>query len=322
MTGDTKQVDFQTTEDEPLVSIIMNCYNGEAYLQEAIDSVLKQTYRNWELVFWDNQSTDGSSEIVHSYSDARIVYHLSESFTALGEARNRAIKKSSGEFIAFLDCDDLWMPEKLKFQIPLFDVAEVGLVICDTFFFDESGMQKQLYTKKKPPVGMVFKELLGEYFVSLETAIIRREALDSLDDWFDPRFNAIEEYDLFVRLSYQWHLAYVDHVLAKWRVHNNSWTWSHSRLFPEERRLMLKKLEQVIPAFHQVYAKEIYLIERTSAFEEAQLVWKNRGNREARKILAPYKTSGVKWLAVYCMAWFPYSWFQMINHLKGAVRPE
>ena len=111
---------------DPLVSIIMNCHNGEKYLNEAICSVLSQTYENWELIFWDNQSTDKSSVIVQKYKDTRIQYFYAETYTRLGEARNHAIKKSQGEFIAFLDCDDLWMSTKLEKQIPLFSDTRVG----------------------------------------------------------------------------------------------------------------------------------------------------------------------------------------------------
>lgn len=313
---------LQIISDGSLVSIIMNCYNSETYLREAIDSILAQTYQNWELVFWDNQSTDDSAEIVQSYVDSRIKYHCSGSFTPLGEARNRAIKESSGELIAFLDCDDLWMPEKLAQQVPLFDAPNIGLVICDTYFFNEQGIQKQLYSNKKPPVGMVFREILGEYFISLETAVIRRNALDSLEHWFDSRFNAIEEYDLFVRLSYRWHLAYADVVLAKWRVHASSWTWSHSHLFPEERRLMLCELEKLIPNFNQIYEREVYAITRTCAFEDAQLAWKAKKNNEARLLLKPYRTTGLKWYLLYCMTFAPYSLFHVVNRLKGGVQPQ
>ena len=102
---------------EALVSVIMNCFNGEKYLKEAIDSVLNQTYSNWEIILWDNQSTDNSEGIVKSFNDNRIKYFYSEEFTILGEARNRALSKAQGEFIAILDCDDLWYPTKLEKQL-------------------------------------------------------------------------------------------------------------------------------------------------------------------------------------------------------------
>ena len=98
--------------ENPLVSVIMNCHNGERFLREAIDSVYAQTYSNWEIIFWDNVSTDDSSSIAQSY-DNRLRYYLSEGFTSLGMARELAVQKSNGEYVAFLDCDDLWLPEKL-----------------------------------------------------------------------------------------------------------------------------------------------------------------------------------------------------------------
>ena len=309
------------SENKICVSVIMNCYNGEKYLREAIDSVLAQTYQNWELIFWDNKSTDNSAKIAKLYNDPRIMYYRSESHTPLGEARNLAIKQSKGEFIAFLDCDDLWLPGKLDKQIPLFSTPEVGLVICDTFFFNEKGIQKRLYKKQKPPIGNVFRELLGEYFISLETAVIRRQALESLGNWFDTRFDVIEEYDLFVRIGYRWQLAYADEVLAKWRIHGSSWTWNRKELFPEERKLMLDKLRWLIPEFEQSYTEEIMQIERTCSLEEAQMAWKEDRNLEARQLLDPHKSSGLKWFAAYCMTWFPYHWFQKLQRWRGATHP-
>ena len=73
--------------EKPLISILMNCYNGEEYLHEAITSVLNQTYNNWELVFWDNRSNDGSKKIFKSFSDKRLKYYLSKDHSELGEAR-------------------------------------------------------------------------------------------------------------------------------------------------------------------------------------------------------------------------------------------
>ena len=107
--------------DQPLVSILMNCFNGEIFLREAIESVLKQSYKNWELIFWDNLSSDNSKKIFDSYNEKRFKYYLSDKHTILYEARNLAIKKAKGEFIAFLDTDDIWSKEKLSSQIKLFD---------------------------------------------------------------------------------------------------------------------------------------------------------------------------------------------------------
>ena len=89
------------SNNRPLVSIIMNCYNGEVYLYESIKSVLSQTYENWELIFWDNQSSDLSKKIFENFQDKRLKYYYAQEHTTLYRARDLAIKKSNGEFIAF-----------------------------------------------------------------------------------------------------------------------------------------------------------------------------------------------------------------------------
>ena len=112
----------------PAISVVMSVYNGEKFLQEAIDSVLAQTYQNWELIFWDNQSTDNSAKIFKSIDDQRLKYYYAPQHTWLYEARNYAIEKSSGEYFAFLDVDDWWIPEKLEKQLRYFE-NEVGIFI-------------------------------------------------------------------------------------------------------------------------------------------------------------------------------------------------
>ena len=92
----------------PLVSVIMNCFNGETYLADSINSILNQTYENFEVIFWDNHSIDKSAIIYKSFKDKRLKYYYAKKFTSLYEARNLAIKKSKGKLIAFLDTDDLW----------------------------------------------------------------------------------------------------------------------------------------------------------------------------------------------------------------------
>ena len=102
----------------PLVSVIMNCLNGEQYIKEAIDSVYSQTYSNWEIIFWDNNSTDNTSKITKSF-DSRLRYIKSETCLPLHNARNLAIDECRGEIIGFLDADDIWLPNKLSDQVSL-----------------------------------------------------------------------------------------------------------------------------------------------------------------------------------------------------------
>ena len=114
----TRMIKKNKIDNELLVSVIMNCYNGEKYLREAIDSVYSQTYKDWEIIFWDNASTDRSAEIAKSYN-SKLKYFRGEKTIPLGAARNKALEKCSGDYVAFLDCDDLWMEDRLKKQMEL-----------------------------------------------------------------------------------------------------------------------------------------------------------------------------------------------------------
>ena len=105
----------------PLVSVIMNVRNGASTLREALDSVMAQTFSDWEVIVWDDCSTDCSAKIVAGFPDSRIRYFLSPGDTSLGEARDDAIRQASGEWLAFLDQDDIWMPRKLELQMAVAD---------------------------------------------------------------------------------------------------------------------------------------------------------------------------------------------------------
>ena len=123
---------------EPLVSIIINCFNGEKYLHKALDSIITQTYKNWEIILWDNRSTDKSAEIFNKYNDSRFKYYYAPLHTdVLYEAKNYALKKAKGDFLAFLDVDDWWLPNKLKNQMPMFNDPKVGLVYGNFWIFFE-----------------------------------------------------------------------------------------------------------------------------------------------------------------------------------------
>ena len=95
------------SETTTLVSVIINCYNGEKFLSEAIDSIYAQTYTNWEIIFWDNASIDSSAAIAKSYNK-KLKYYKAKLTTTLSHARFEAIKKAEGKYLSFLDCDDLW----------------------------------------------------------------------------------------------------------------------------------------------------------------------------------------------------------------------
>ena len=128
-----------------LVSIIMTCHNGEAFLQEALDSVIKQTYSNWELIFYDNNSTDKSKAIINGYKDDRIKYFKSEKLLNLGTIRNLSLNNCKGEYICFLDTDDYWSKFKLEKQIDKFKTNQNIDIVYSNYF----EVRNKDITKKK-----------------------------------------------------------------------------------------------------------------------------------------------------------------------------
>ena len=181
-----------------LVSVIVNCLNGEKYLRSAIDSILAQTYKNFEIIFWDNASTDGTKKIIDSYQDIRIKYFKNETTVNVYAARNLALAKCNGEFVAFLDSDDLWLPTKLEKQIPLFSDTNVGLVFSDSLFFTNDGKKRKNYSKGYPKTGYCFDDLLKDYHLDIETVVLRHSLLLNNNLKFNDSFNCVGDADLFI----------------------------------------------------------------------------------------------------------------------------
>ena len=250
--------------DQPLISILMNCYDGEAYLCEALESVLAQTYRNWELIFWDNQSTDGSAEILKSYQEPRFRYFYAPRHTMLYEARNYALEQAHGEFIAFLDVDDWWEPEKLGMQVPLFDDPKVGIVCGNFWFVNERKNTERKWINLSVPTGRVLNELLSRWFVGLLTLMVRRSAIDQLEYPCDPRYHLIGDFDLVIRLAVTWKLDYISQPIASYRWHgkNESLARSESELGELETWYSEMKKDPVIsmqPGFRVIIDRINYL---------------------------------------------------------------
>ena len=216
--------------NKPSVSILMNCYNGERYLREAIESVLAQTILNWEIIFWDNQSTDTSAEIFKSYDDARLKYFYAPKHTLLYKARNYALENARGEFIAFLDVDDWWLPSKLESQIALFDDPAVGFVCSKYFLENQSKGKRLLRFKKNMPQGRVLDNLLRDYYVGLLTLVIRRTALSYSTMPFDSRYHIIGDFEVVIRLAATWEIGVTQEPLASVRLHDQNESLKHREL--------------------------------------------------------------------------------------------
>lgn len=215
--------------DNKLVSIVMPAYNAEKYIAESIDSVLSQTYINWELLVIDDGSTDRTKEIVESYTekDHRIFYHYQENGKQ-GKARNLGLEQSKGDFIAFLDSDDLWLPAKLEFSLNEFSSNDLDLLFTNAYYFQETFDWNELHTLGRFAVhsreyigkdGLSF--FLFENRIPMLTVLVKKTSLEAVGGFRD-RGHA-EDYELWLNLlSNGCRLRGVDIPLGLYRLHNSS----------------------------------------------------------------------------------------------------
>lgn len=209
---------------KPLITVIMNCYNGERFLRKSINSVLDQTYKNIELIFWDNISTDNSAEIVKSFKDKRIRYFKGKKFTNLYNARNLAIKKAKGQFVSFLDVDDWWKKTKIQKQFELYkkNFGRAQLIYSNCYLYNNKLQRKKLFIKSKLPEGKITQELLNNYCVSLLTIFIKKKIF--LKESFNKKYNIIGDFDFITRISDKINFACVQEPLAYYRIHENNYS--------------------------------------------------------------------------------------------------
>ena len=219
--------------NNPLVSIVINCYNGEKYLRQSIESILDQSYQNLELIFWDNHSTDQSKNIIKSYDDKRIKYFFSQNHSTLYQARNLALKECKGEFISFLDVDDYYLKDRIVKQLLHFKDQKVGVTYSNYYRYYEDINKKKLLTNKMLPSGNLTKYILEESQISFMTVMIRKKSLESLQFNFDQKYSIIGDYDLLYRLSFNWDFYYIKEPLAVYRIHDENFS-KNSILFIDE----------------------------------------------------------------------------------------
>ncbi len=297
--------------EQPLVSIVMNCYNSETFLREAIDSVFAQTFTNWQIVFYDNCSTDSSPEVAKSYGE-KVKYHRGETTLPLGAARNKAIQLCDGELIAFLDCDDIWLPERLEKQVPKMSTGK--------YFVSYAGFTEITEDNKEiryvPPLfktGNVFTGLLDQFDVNIPTLMVRRELFSEKGFGFDENFQASEEYNLFTRVAIDHDFFIVDDCLALYRVSPNSLTMKKIDRWGIERNLTLDRIIKENPGienkypshFKEAYARGTYYLARYEA-------WK--GNRkEAKTLMNQIKSVSKKYNVLHKLLYFPLAFWNFVH---------
>ncbi len=238
-------------EKQKLVSIILNCFNGEKYLKDALETVVNQTYNNWELVFWDNKSNDGSKKMLELYGSKKFKYYRSNVHTPLYEARNSALRECKGEYIAFIDADDYWEKDKLEKQIKLFENKNVGVVYGNLWIYNEKLKKKKIFSKKKLLKGKIFEKIFSDYKIGVITSVIRKEILNQNNISFENSYNHIGDFDLFIKLSKICEFDAIQDPVATYRIHGENLSLKNAEKEIEEMKLWFKSNSNLLNKFQE-----------------------------------------------------------------------
>lgn len=214
------------------VSVVVNCFNGAKFLEDAINSILNQKYSNLEIIFWDNNSSDDSKKKILKFKDKRIKAFFSKKHRSLYEARNLAIKNCSGDFISFLDCDDWWHKNNLFSRKEFFKNSKYAISFCNKKYFFEKNKKYKLFKKQKFPNGNIYDFLARDYIVTISGLVIRREILSKIG-YFNSNYNIIGDYDWVMRVTQQFLAHSISKPMLFSRVHQDNFS-KNTRLFSNE----------------------------------------------------------------------------------------
>lgn len=286
----------------------MPVYNGEAYLREAIDSIVNQTYTDFEFLIINDGSTDGTESIILSYADARIRYEKNETNLKLIATLNKGIELAKGKYIVRMDADDISAPDRIEKQVAFMEAnPQVGL--CGTWFESFGDEIKYVSRYKEKHDEIVFKMLYQCHFCH-PTLIIRKAVFKDLEIPFDKNFIHAEDYEFYFRISEKWKLYNLQESLLKYRIHNQSVSRQNEKVQKANALRVRKKFflqlstncsEEELEAFkelnYQNYDRIVLTPEQVKNMLESLLL----GNRKVHYINISYFEQQLKtlWLN-YC----------------------
>lgn len=248
-------------EKSPKVSVIIPTYNRAHLVGRAIQSVLNQTYQDFEIILVDDGSTDNTAEVIKKFQEKekRIRYIKQARNKGAGAARNSGIKAARGEYIAFQDSDDEWFPEKLEKQIRVFEnaPAEVGVVYTDMQRIYRDGRIKYWHSPIVTPENIINTKTL-DYQVSnigILSALIKKECFDRVG-LFDVKFPRFIDLEFFIRLSKYYHFYLIREPLVKY--YDTEGISSNTKTISIARRLLLEKYFKDIKQNKKFLAKQYF----------------------------------------------------------------
>ncbi|MGB9694174.1 MAG: glycosyltransferase family 2 protein [Fervidobacterium sp.] len=197
------------------MSVVLPTYNRAHLLRRAVQSILNQTYQNFEVIVVDDCSSDNTENVVKGFCDERIRYVRHEKNKGAAAARNTGIKAARGEYIAFQDSDDEWLPEKLEKQMKAFDSwpSNLGVVYTSFWLIDQNRKTfcPPLFVKQTD--GEIHDALLETNFVSTPTAVVRKECFEKAGI-FDENLPRLQEWELWIRISKHYYFKHINEPLV------------------------------------------------------------------------------------------------------------
>lgn len=228
----------------PKISVIMPAYNAEKYIKEAIDSILTQTFRDFELIVLNDCSRDRTEQIILSYQDDRVVYLKNEENLGVAATLNKGLAAAEGKYIARMDADDISLPNRFARQVEYLDAnPKVAVLGTNTETFNEDG---PLYTgwSATDPAQMKV-DLLFSCGLAHPSVMMRREVIQALGG-YDLEFEGMEDYDLWCRAAENHHVATLSEILFRYRVHGAQVTKNPSpKYMARLRALKTRQLAQL-----------------------------------------------------------------------------
>jgi glycosyltransferase involved in cell wall biosynthesis len=241
----------------PEVSVNICCYNSEKFIRQTLESVLNQTFKDFEIVIVDDGSEDRTGEIINEYKDGCIKYYYQQN-KGLSASRNRAIELSSGKYIALLDHDDIWSSKKLEKQMQLFrDKPKLGLIFSNCYFRNEKKGKTRLYFKRdedfhENPIGKFF---IKDY-IPLLTIILKKDIVKSIGG-FSEKYITCMDYDFIFRYLKKYKFDYLNEPLATYILHGSNTFLKHSKKAHEEELQVIKRYMKVFPEVVENNQREI-----------------------------------------------------------------
>jgi glycosyltransferase involved in cell wall biosynthesis len=303
----------------PTFSVVMNCLNGERFLREAIESVYNQTFKDWEIIFYDSGSTDNSVAIATSYG-TRVKIFVIDKAVPLGRARQEAIDKARGVFLAFLDVDDVWLPSKLAVQYAAMKDGDFDICYGGVQCIDEQGNNlHQIMPIHK--TGSLFESLLSHVEGAWCTYVINRKRLLEKGVRFNPELRSSCEEDMVLSfLAYEGTGVVIKSILAKYRIVNGSVTSFYSNRLAIERFATLDRLVREHPNIKSLFSRSFKEAEARGHYYEARFLFDTSRFREARNAIKLAVALDRKYLLLNLIICFPFLW-RISHRFKGYLAP-